>query len=142
MTKAEIIALQHALGVDEDGRYGPVTRAAYKAYLDQDPMVPTIVPPAVIPWWQSKTALFTLATIIVSLASLFGIDIEKQQLTEVLTAALTLITGLAALWANARRVAPIDNTLVAPGVRLVPRASKVSAQSGMARDTEHGPFGY
>ena len=123
MTKSEIIALQTSLRdqgfpVAVDGIYGPKTEAAYARYLDKDTNVPTVVPPAVKPWWTSKTAIFALGTVLVSLAGLWGIPLDAQTLTETLTALATLVSGLLTLWANSKRRAPLDATLVLPGVRL------------------------
>jgi len=134
MTKNEVRYLQIKLTkqgfpVTVDGVYGPKTRDAYAAYLDQDTKVPTVVPTAAKPWWQSKTAIFTLATILVSIAALAGYDVDKSQLIEVISSALTLVTGLLALWANARRSAPIDNSIIAPGVRITSRSRPVPPKS-------------
>lgn len=134
MTPNEVRYLQIKLTkqgfpVAVDGIYGPKTRDAYAAYLDQDTNVPTVVPPAAKPWWQSKTAIFTLATILVSIAALAGFDVDKSQLTEVITSALTLVTGLLALWSNARRRAPIDSSLIAPGVRIAAPTRPVPPKS-------------
>jgi peptidoglycan hydrolase-like protein with peptidoglycan-binding domain len=144
MTRAEIKALQQSLnqqGFDlvVDGRYGQKTRDAYAAYLDRDPEVPTQVPPAPIPWWTSKTAIAILSTIVVSLASLAGVTIDGTQLTETLLAATTLITSVLALWANARRAAPIDRGALLPGVRLNSRPRQVPADRPA---DQPGPFGY
>ena len=145
MTRAEIIALQQSLnrqGFDlvVDGRYGQKTREAYAEYLDRDAAVPTVVPPAPKPWWTSKTAIASIATILASMSSLVGLEIDGLQLTETLFAATTLVTGLLALWANARRDAPLDRTLLLPGVRLAARADKVPPHG--QPDREPGPFGY
>jgi len=150
MTKQEVAALQREINkttgfnLTVDGRYGPKTEEAYQFYINQrtPASVETPVPPAPIPWWQSKTAIFTLATIIVSIASLAGFDIDKSQLTEVIASALTLVTGLLALWSNARRRAPLDRNLLAPGLRIPTGAPVVQPKS--ETDIQHlrGPFGY
>lgn len=145
MNRAEIIAIQESLNrqganLVVDGRYGQKTRDAYADYLDRDPEVPTQVPPAPIPWWTSKTAIAILSTIVVSLASLAGVTIDGTQLTETLIAATTLITSVLALWANARRAAPIDRGALLPGVRLNSRPRQVRADSQANKPT--GPFGY
>ena len=147
MNRSEIIALQESLNrqgftLVVDGRYGQKTREAYAEYLDRDNAVPSDVPPAPKPWWTSKTAIAILSTILVSGASLAGITLDGAQLTEALGAATTLVISLMALWANARRDAPLDRGLVLPGVRLPPRAHPVPAER--ETDSEHlrGPFGY
>jgi peptidoglycan hydrolase-like protein with peptidoglycan-binding domain len=145
MTRAEIIALQESLNQQGfalvvDGRYGQKTRDAYAEYLDRDNAVPTQVPPAPKPWWTSKTAIAILSTILVSGASLAGITLDGAQLTEALGAATTLVISLMALWANARRDAPLDRGLVLPGLRIPSRADPVRTQR--ATDQPPGPFGY
>jgi hypothetical protein len=146
MTRAEVIALQESLNrmganLVVDGRYGPATRDAYAEYLDLDALVPTHVPPAPKPWWTSKTAIAILSTILVSGASLAGITLDGTQLTETLLAATTLITSLLALWANARRDAPLDRGALLPGVRIdkgpAPVRTKRTADVKAA-----GPFGF
>lgn len=146
MTKSEIIELQTQLNKQGfnlvvDGRYGEKTKAAYAAYLDRDTQVPTLVPPAPKPWWASKTALFTLATIGVSIAALFGVELDKQNLVETLTALATLVTSIFALYANSRRSAPLDSGLVLPGLRIK-SSSQVSSPSKPADGNSSGPFGY
>ncbi len=146
MTKSEIIELQTQLNKQGfnlvvDGRYGEKTKAAYAAYLDRDTQVPTLVPPAPKPWWASKTALFTLATIGVSLAALFGVELDKQSLVETLTALATLVTSILALYANSRRRAPLDSTLIMPGVRIK-TSGGVPAQGKSDSGSPPGPFGY
>ena len=146
MTKSEIIELQTQLNKQGfnlvvDGRYGEKTRAAYAEYLDRDPQVPTVVPPTPIPWWQSKTALSILATILVAIGSLFGLDLDKQNLSEILTLAATLVTSILALYANARRTAPLDSGLVLPGVRLKSSVGVPPNRRPDSGDTS-GPFGY
>lgn len=145
-TPEEIAELQTKLkeqgfDIEVDGKYGPETRDAYAAYLDRDTQVPTLVPPAPIPWWTSKTAIFILATIGVSLAALFGVELDKQNLVEALTALATLVTSILALYANARRSAPLDTELVLPGVRLK-SASSLPAKSQPYSGNTPGPFGY
>ena len=155
MTKQEIIDLRSQQAIAElqiqlnkqgfnlkvDGVYGKKTRDAYAEYLDRDPQVPTLVPPAPIPWWQNKTALSILATILVAVGSLFGLDLDTQNLSEILTLAATLVTSVLALLANARSVAPVDRTLVAPGLRLK-TSGGVPAKSQSDSGSTPGPFGY
>ena len=142
MTKSEIIELQTQLNKQGfnlvvDGHYGEKTRAAYAAYLDRDTQVPTLAPPAPKPWWASKTALFTLATIGVSLAALFGVELDKQNLVEALTALATLVTSILALYANARRTAPIDATRVLPNFRLTKSSAGVPSAGQTSERENH-----
>jgi hypothetical protein len=69
------------------------------------------------PWWQSRAVLGALATIIVGIAGLFHVQVDSATLTEFLLGLTTTITGALALWGSIQRKAPIDPTLVAPGVR-------------------------
>ena len=145
-TPEEIAELQTKLkeqgfDIEVDGKYGPETRDAYAAYLDRDTQVPTLVPPAPIPWWTSKTAIFILATIGVSLAALFGVELDKQNLVEALTALATLVTSILALYANSRRRDPLDSTLIMPGVRIK-TSGGVPAQGKSDSGSPPGPFGY
>ena len=145
MTKAEIIDLQQSLnrqGFDlvVDGRYGKKTHDAYISYLDRDPEVPTQVPLTPIPWWTSKTTLAILSTILVAIASLAGVELDGTQLSETLFAATTLVTGILALWANAKRKAPIDGGAILPGVRIDEAPCPLSADGQSNRPV--GPFGY
>ena len=128
MTKSDVIALQTSLReqgypVVVDGIYGPQTRDAYAKYLDKDTNVPTVVPPAVKPWWASKTAIFAITTVILSITGLMGVPLDKEILTETLMALATLVSGLLTLWANSKRRAPLDSTLIMPGVRIKSAAS-------------------
>ena len=147
MTKAEVIALQESLNrmganLVVDGRYGPATRDVYAAYLDRDTQVPTQVPPAPKPWWTSKTAIAILSMILVSLASLAGITLDGAQLTETIVATTTLITSLLALWANARRDAPLARGALLPGLRIDKGAGPVRAKRAVDDKATTGPFGF
>jgi len=127
MTKDEIITLQsklndHGYNLAVDGVYGPKTEQAYAAYLDRDPQVPTLVPPAVKPWWQSRAVLGLLATILVGLARRYGIEVDQGGLTDVLLQAAEVAGVALAFYGTVRRTQPLDPTLVAPGLRLPSRA--------------------
>ena len=132
---------EQGFDLEVDDIYGQKTRDAYAAYLDRDSRVPTIVPPANKPWWTSKTAIFALTTVLISLSALFGITLDAQTLTETLTALATLVSGLLTLWANARRSGSIDSSLVAPGLRLE-TSGGVPAQGKSDSGSPPGPFGY
>lgn len=123
MTRAEVMALQQALGVRVDGIYGPITQAAHRAHLDaaDTTPVPTLTPAPAKPWWASRTVLGLLATVLAGLANRAGWEISNDQITPILLHAVEL-GGLAlAAWGTVRRSAPIDPTLVArlPGGRAV-----------------------
>ncbi len=141
----KIVDLQQSLnrqGFDlvVDGRYGKKTADAYAEYLDRDSAVPTMVPPAPIPWWASKTAIAILGTILGSAASLAGLEIDSAHLAEVISASATLALSVMALWANGKRKAPIDNGLVLPGMRIDSSSDTVPAKRKSNKPA--GPFGY
>lgn len=147
MTKSEIIELQTQLNKQGfnlvvDGRWGEKTRAAYAAYLDRDPSVPTLVPPAVKPWWQSRAVLGLLATILVGLARRYGIEMDQGGLTDVLLQVAEVAGVALAFYGTVRRSAPIDPSLVAPGLRVTALAAPVSAPGKPADGNSPGPFGY
>ena len=137
MTKSEIIELQTQLNKQGfnlvvDGRWGKKTRDAYAAYLDRDTNVPTLVPPAPKPWWQSRAIWGLIATIVAGFASRYGYEVDSEGLTHVLLQ-IVEVAGLAlALFGTVRRTQPLDATLVAPGLRLpggtvgVPSAGQTS----------------
>jgi len=139
MTRAEIIALQRALGVEPDGIYGPITQAAHRAHLDvvdQTP-IPNVTPPAAKPWWASRAVLGLLASVLAMIAGRMGWEISDDQITPILLQAVEL-GGLAlAAWGTVRRTAPIDPTLVArvrgADVRLPVRAHGASNASNDPR---------
>ena len=145
MTRAEIIALQQSLnqqGFDlvVDGRYGQKTRDAYAAYLDRDPEVPTQVPPAPAPWYLSRAVIGILVSLIAVIAERMGWIVDANALTTLLVQLLE-VGGLAlAFIGTVRNRAPIDLTLVAPGLRFPTRAHQVPADSQANKPT--GPFGY
>ena len=119
-----------------DGRWGEKTRAAYAAYLDRDTNVPTLVPPAPKPWWQSRAIWGLIATIVAGFASRYGYEVDSEGLTNVLLQ-IVEVGGLAlALFGTVRRTQPLDSTLVAPGVRLPSRAVRVPS-TGQADKREN-----
>ena len=147
MTKAEIVELQTQLNgqgynLAVDGIYGPKTEQAYAGYLDRDPAVPTAVPPAVKPWWQSRAVLGLLATILVGLARRYGIEVDRGGLTDVLLQVAEVAGVALAFYGTVKRSAPIDPSLVAPGLRVTALAPPVSAPSQPADRDSPGPFGY
>ena len=141
MTKDEIITLQsklndHGYNLAVDGVYGPKTEQAYAAYLDRDPAVPTVVPPAVKPWWQSRAVLGLLATILVGLARRYGIEMDQGGLTDAMLNILESAGVVLAFWGTIKRTAPLDSSAVLPGVRI-----KSAAQVPSSGDSGNGePF--
>lgn len=117
-----------------DGVYGPATAAAYDRYLATVPG-DTETPPPAKPWYLSRAILGALATIAAGAAGVAGYAIDASNLTEILVQAIALFGGIMALWGSVQRKAPIDPTLVAPGVRLP--ISGLRSQSVPSRpDTE------
>lgn len=146
MTKQEIIALQTSLReqgypVVVDGIYGPQTRDAYSKYLDKDTNVPTVVPLAVKPWWQSRAVLGLLATILVGLARRYGLEVDQGGLTDVLLQVAEVAGVALAFYGTVKRSAPLDSGLVLPGVRIKPTGG-VPSQGKSDPGSTPGPFGY
>ena len=146
MTKAEIRALQQALNQSgfayqtigeplvEDGIYGPATDRVHRAWLDQDTSLPTVTPAPAKPWWTHKALLGGLATVLASVAALFGLEVDGGQLSDVLAAAVTAITGAVAIWGSLREKGGVDPTLVARAgthtVRLPVRPNRKGGSDG------------
>lgn len=104
MNRTEITQLQQRLvelGYNPgpvDGWYGEKTKAAYRAYQDsQGPEVPKLTPAPQIPWYLHRSVLGVLATIIASVAGLFGVVVDSGPLTDVLTQTGTLVFAVMAL---------------------------------------------
>lgn len=146
MTTVEIIRLQRAINaasygpVAVDGRYGAKTRAAYAAMLAASPLggvgVALPTPVAAKPWWTSRAVLGALATILAGLAGFAGVSLDSGQLAETLLALATAVSGAIALWGSVRRTAPIDSTLIAPGVRFGP--DRLRPSEPLPTDPERG----
>lgn len=104
MNRTEIVKLQRRLielGYDPgpvDGWYGERTKAAYQTYQDsQGSDVPSLTPAPQIPWYLKRSMLGILATIIASVAGLFGVVVDSGQLAEVLMQMMTLGFAVMAL---------------------------------------------
>lgn len=101
--------------IDEDGQYGPNTEKAYRRYLDElDPDVPTVIPPPEKKWWMSKTLIGGLGTVIVSIIGIFGYQLDAELATQIITSAITLITGILAVIGAIKNKGPIDTTYINP----------------------------
>jgi uncharacterized membrane protein len=137
MTRDEIIDLQtklHNRGygpVQIDGIYGPQTAAAYAEMLKFNPVggldqsLP--VPAPAKPWWISRAIIGSVVTVALSVLGAF-VDwkLDAESLTDVIYQIVVAIAGLLAFIGTVKRQAPIDPTLVVPGVRLP--AGRVSDQ--------------
>jgi len=138
MTRAETRALQHAFNesgfayqilgetLDEDGIYGPATDRVHRAWLDRDTAIPTVTPTPAKPWWTHKALLGGLATVLASVAAIAGLEVDSGQLSEILVAAVTAITGALSMWGAIREKGGVDPTLVVGTVRLPVRPHRQS----------------
>ena len=136
MTKAEVRALQQALNesgfayqilgepLDEDGIYGPATDRVHRAYLDRDTAIPTVTPAPAKPWWTHRALLGGLATVLASVAAIAGLEVDSGQLSEVLVAAVTAVTGALSMWGALREKGGVDPTLVVGTMRLPVRTHR------------------
>lgn len=70
-----------------------------------------------VPWWQSRAMLGSIATILASLAGLFGRVIDVGALTEFLLSLATVISGALALYGTWQRKTAIDQTRLLPGTK-------------------------
>jgi hypothetical protein len=158
MTKNETLDLQRRLNevglsyqvinepLDEDGIYGPNTKAVYKAWLERDSVMPSVTPEAAKPWWQSRAIIGLLTVGLAWAAGKMGWLIDDEQITQILLAVLEAVGLVVAAIGTVRRKAPIDPTLVARlphgrDVRLPMRTHRApESRPGAGRET--GPFGF
>jgi hypothetical protein len=138
MTRAETRALQHAFNesgfayqilgetLDEDGIYGPATDRVHRAWLDRDTAIPTVTPQPAKPWWTHRALLGGLATVLASVAAIAGLEVDSGQLSEILVAAVTAVTGALSVWGAIREKGGVDPTLVVGSVRLPVRPNRKS----------------
>lgn len=147
MTKSEIIKIQTQLvkagwPIEVDGIYGPKTHNAYQSWLNANTpaTMPTPAPAAAIPWWQSRAIVGILVSVVAVIAERMGWIVDADTLTT-LAVQFAEFAGLAlAFVGTVRRRAPIDSSLVAPGVRYPTRSPEVSPER--RRGGSGGPFGY
>lgn len=143
MTKSEIITIQRQLNaagwsVKIDGVYGPETAAAYQAWLNANTpeSMPTPAPAAAKPWFLSRAVIGILVSMAALAANVWGWEIDVEEATTLAVGAGGL---LMALVGTLRRRAPINGSVLAPGVRFS-SAAKVSPDRRRGGST--GPFGY
>lgn len=129
MTRDEIIDLQTRLQnrgygpVKIDGIYGPQTAKAYAAMLKMNPVggidQPLPVPVPAQPWWTSRAVIGSVVTVALSVLGAF-VDwkVDAESLTDVIYQIVIAVSGLLAFIGTIKRKAPIDPTLVVPGVRI------------------------
>jgi hypothetical protein len=147
MTRAEIRKIQRQLTaagwrLRVDGVYGPATHAAYQEWLNAhtDDGMPAYAPPAAKPWWASRAMLGILASAVATLAGLAGWLVDADAITTLLVQAVEVGGLVLAFIGTLRRRAPLDPTLVAPGLRYpaAPPALSPDGQSdprGLFRDS-------
>ena len=139
MTKTETLEIQRQLGIKPDGIYGPQTEAAYQAWLNANTVesMPTPAPAAAKPWYLSRAVIGIMIAGVALVANYWGVEIDVEKATELAVTG----AGLAlAFVGTVRRRAPIDSSVVAPGVRIPQRAPKVPPER--SSDKPAGPFGY
>ena len=150
MTQQQVLELQRSLNqsgfayrvlgepLAEDGIYGPATDRVHRAWLDQDTAIPTLTPEPAKPWWTHKALLGGLATVLASVAALFGLEVDGGQLSEVLAAAVTAVTGAIAIWGSIREKGGVDPTLVA---RAGTHTMRLPVRPNRARQPDDDPRG-
>ena len=123
MTRNEIIQLQRDLNARGygplviDGRYGQATASAYQEFLAITP-----APPAAKPWWTSRAQVGWILAIGLNLLSRWlGVELDADAWIPAILEVLSGISAIVGLYGNTKREAPIDQTLVAPGLRLPAR---------------------
>lgn len=124
MTREEIAALQRQLtelGYGElvpDGVWGQKTAAAYAAYLATHPLPVAVAPAPAKAWWLSSALLGSAVSVLAWGASLVGYEFDAERLGTLLPEVVGLGSAIVAVVGTWRRKAPIDATLVLPGVRV------------------------
>lgn len=154
MTRDEIIHLQVTLNrrgfgpLAVDGRYGPQTAAAYARMLELSNAggagnsIP--VPAPAKPWWASRAIIGSLVTVIGAIIGVVAeVQIDSGATADAIYSIIMGITSLFALYGTIRRKAPIDPTLVVPGVRLpvgrVQPSERVPTRAAETRQSD-SPF--
>lgn len=147
MTRAEILTLQQDLNARgyellPDGVYGPNTAKAYQDWLNQHTPqdMATPAPAAAKPWYLSRSILGILASALAVVAERMGWIVDANELTT-LAVQVIEVAGLAvAFIGTVRNRAPIDPTLVAPGLRYHTNTGPVSSER--RHGGASGPFGF
>ncbi len=120
----EVLTLQRKLNelgygpIAEDGQYGKNTEAAYRRYLDEiDPEVPTVIPAPETKWWMSKPIIAAAATILVSIVSIFGYQLDLEMTSQMLFSLITLVTGIASIYGTVKNGSQIDKVHINPLIK-------------------------
>lgn len=117
-----------------DGIYGPATAAAYERTLRLSDTggagnpIPT--PEPAKPWWTSRAVIGSVVVVALSVIGVFSDtrQFDAESLTDVVYQIVIAVSGLLAFIGTVRRQAPIDPTLVLPGVR----AGRVQSESAVS----------
>lgn len=144
MTKAEVTQIQRQLKEAGyytgriDSIYGKKTHDAYQAWLNANTpeAMPTPAPAAAKPWYLSRAIVGILVALVAVVVRNWGVEIDVEEAT---TLAVGIGGLVVALVGTIRRSAPIDPTLIAPGVRY-PSTPTVSPERRHGGSV--GPFGY
>jgi hypothetical protein len=100
----------------DDGKWGPLTDAAYTSYWasrQAEISVPVVAPAPEQPWWVSGTHWSLIAIVASGLLGLAGYAVDSGELTQTLATVAATIAGIIGMIRNAKRKAPIDQSLVA-----------------------------
>ncbi len=145
MTRADIADIQRTLNelgfgdLKTDGIWGPATARAYDAYLASMPFSQVVTPPAAKPWYTSSALIGALISLVAWIASIAGYQFDVESAKQVIPELIGVVFAAMAVVGTWRRKAPIDPTLVLPGVRL-PSAPRLrddrALSSGNPRSSE------
>lgn len=129
--QAQLVALGYTVAVD--GVWGPRTAAAYQRYLATMPVSLAVAPPADKPWWTSSALIGGLISVAAWGASFAGFQFDVESAKQAIPELVGAIFAVVAVIGTWRRKAPIDPTLVAPGVRI---ASPFVRRSSLPADAD------
>lgn len=59
------------------------------------------------PWWQSKTNIATLVLVLANIFDIFGLQVDRGALADIVSAAVALGAGAFGLYGRAKAVRPI-----------------------------------
>ncbi len=141
LSRAEISEIQArltALGFGDlvpDGIWGPQTARAYTSYLGTMPVSLAVPPPADKPWWTSSALIGGLVSVAAWGASFAGFTFDVESAKQAIPELIGAVFAVVAVVGTWRRKAPIDPTLVAPGVRIPRRVRNPSLSSDADRSS-------
>jgi hypothetical protein len=121
-----------------DGIWGPRTARAYTSYLATMPVSLAVPPPADKPWWTSSALIGGLISATAWGASFAGFEFNVEAAKQAIPELIGAIFAVVAVIGTWRRKAPIDPTLVAPGVRLPRRVQPAPLSPDADRSSRPG----